>query len=101
MTNNDLDEYGNYTDPGHQGPGPELMGADTLIGGLGDDRYYVDNTADADWVGSFHEGRDEVHVMLGQGSETLGLYVDSETTLHFAASSPVRTVYAAGIVNPL
>jgi sporulation protein YlmC with PRC-barrel domain len=26
------DEYGNYVDTGHQGPGPRLMGADTLIG---------------------------------------------------------------------
>ena len=28
----DRDEYGNYVDTGHQGPGPRLMGADTLIG---------------------------------------------------------------------
>ena len=27
----DRDEYGNYVDTGHQGPGPRLMGADTLI----------------------------------------------------------------------
>ena len=26
------DGYGNYVDQGHQGPGPRLMGADTLIG---------------------------------------------------------------------
>jgi sporulation protein YlmC with PRC-barrel domain len=26
------DAYGNYVDTGHQGPGPRLMGADTLIG---------------------------------------------------------------------
>jgi len=26
------DAYGNYVDAGHQGPGPRLMGADTLIG---------------------------------------------------------------------
>lgn len=26
------DAYGNYVDQGHQGPGPRLMGADTIIG---------------------------------------------------------------------
>lgn len=32
MSLNTLDEFGNYTDGGHEGPGPGLMGADTLIG---------------------------------------------------------------------
>ncbi len=40
MSINNLDEFGNYTDPGHQGPGPELMGADTLIG---DEVYNLQN----------------------------------------------------------
>jgi sporulation protein YlmC with PRC-barrel domain len=31
-TMNERDAYGNYVDQGHQGPGPRLMGADTLIG---------------------------------------------------------------------
>ncbi len=40
MSINNLDEFGNYTDNGHDGPGPELMGADTLIG---DEVYNLQN----------------------------------------------------------
>ena len=32
MSYEDRDQYGMYVDNGHKGPGPELMGADTLIG---------------------------------------------------------------------
>ena len=32
MRYNELDAFGMYVDNGHQGPGPALMGADTLIG---------------------------------------------------------------------
>jgi len=32
MSYEDRDQYGMYVDSGHKGPGPELMGADTLIG---------------------------------------------------------------------
>lgn len=32
MTTSERDAYGMYVDTGHQGPGPALMGADTLIG---------------------------------------------------------------------
>jgi sporulation protein YlmC with PRC-barrel domain len=32
MTFEDRDMYGMYVDTGHKGPGPELMGAGTLIG---------------------------------------------------------------------
>jgi sporulation protein YlmC with PRC-barrel domain len=32
MTYSERDAYGMYVDTGHQGPGPALMGADTLIG---------------------------------------------------------------------
>jgi sporulation protein YlmC with PRC-barrel domain len=32
MSYEERDEYGMYTDTGHKGPGPELMGAKTLIG---------------------------------------------------------------------
>src|SRR3954468_7860536 len=32
MSYEDRDSFGMYVDHGHKGPGPELMGADTLIG---------------------------------------------------------------------
>ena len=32
MSYEERDAYGMYIDKGHKGPGPELMGADTLIG---------------------------------------------------------------------
>ena len=32
MSYEERDAYGMYVDSGHKGPGPELMGADTLIG---------------------------------------------------------------------
>src|SRR4051794_5940347 len=32
MSYEDRDAYGMYVDQGHKGPGPELMGADTLLG---------------------------------------------------------------------
>jgi sporulation protein YlmC with PRC-barrel domain len=32
MSYEERDAYGMYVDKGHKGPGPELMGADTLIG---------------------------------------------------------------------
>lgn len=32
MSYSERDAYGMYVDTGHQGPGPALMGADTLIG---------------------------------------------------------------------
>ena len=32
MSYEDRDAYGMYVDKGHKGPGPELMGAETLIG---------------------------------------------------------------------
>lgn len=32
MTTSERDAYGMYVDNGHQGPGPALMGTDTLIG---------------------------------------------------------------------
>lgn len=32
MSYEERDAYGMYADNGHKGPGPELMGADTLIG---------------------------------------------------------------------
>jgi sporulation protein YlmC with PRC-barrel domain len=32
MSYEDRDQYGMYVDNGHKGPGPELMGADKLIG---------------------------------------------------------------------
>ncbi|WP_308925040.1 MULTISPECIES: PRC-barrel domain-containing protein [unclassified Janthinobacterium] len=32
MSYEERDAYGMYVDRGHKGPGPELMGADTLIG---------------------------------------------------------------------
>jgi sporulation protein YlmC with PRC-barrel domain len=32
MSYEERDEYGMYVDKGHKGPGPELMGAKTLIG---------------------------------------------------------------------
>jgi sporulation protein YlmC with PRC-barrel domain len=32
MNYEELDPFGMYVDNGHKGPGPELMGADTLIG---------------------------------------------------------------------
>jgi sporulation protein YlmC with PRC-barrel domain len=32
MSYDERDAYGMYADNGHKGPGPELMGADTLIG---------------------------------------------------------------------
>ena len=32
MSYEQRDAYGMYVDKGHKGPGPELMGAETLIG---------------------------------------------------------------------
>ena len=46
MSYEERDAYGMYVDRGHKGPGPELMGADTLIGGEGNDTYVVDNIGD-------------------------------------------------------